>query len=194
MNRRNFIVSSVMGAGAISMFPSSALASTNGISLSRIGKGFDRLLHAVEYVSASHLTGSVANAHQRLMTTLQNEGYTYNAARVIKFNSSCYAVPLHKKPILGFASNELALIVKHNGVSKFYILNEKLAAEFAGLIENFSQNSASHELNLDAASFVFPTRVVQQTQGRETLFVYQNKLNNTITLKQQRKTASVVVS
>ena len=194
MNRRNFIVSSMMGAGALSMFPSSALASTNGISLASIGKGFDRLLHAVEYVSASNLTGSLANTHQRLLKTLHNEGYTYNASRVIKFNNACFAVPLHKKPMLGFASKELALIVKSGSGSKFYILNEKLASEFAGLIENFSQNSASHALDLDAAAFAFPVKVVQQKQGRETIFAYQNKFDNTITLKSARKQSAVVIS
>jgi len=86
------------------------------------------------------------------------------------------------------------LIVKQNGGSKFYILNEKLATEFAGLIENYSENAAGHELDLDAASFVFPVNVVAQKQGKETSFAYQNKFNNTITLKSARKMAAVVVS
>ncbi len=194
MNRRNFIVSSVMGAGALSMFPSSALASNNGISISKIGKGFNRLLSSVEHLSISNLSSGVVNTHQRLMTVLKEEGYLYNATEVVKLNSSCFAIPLHKKPMLGFESKELALIVKNNGASKFYILNEKLANEFAGLIENYSQNAESHELDLDAASFVFPVKVVAQQQGRETTFSYQNKLDNTITLKSARKTSAVVVS
>ena len=194
MNRRNFIVSSVMGAGALSMFPSSALASNNGISLTSIGKGFNRLLSNVEHISISNLSSSVANAHQRLLIALNKDEYAYNATEVIKLNNSCFAVPLHKKPILGFNSKELALIVKENGASKFYILNEKLAAEFSGLIENYSENAANHELDLDAASFVFPVKVVQQKQGKETTFAYQNKFDNTITLKSARKKSEVVVS
>ncbi|WP_420572270.1 hypothetical protein [Kordia sp.] len=194
MNRRNFIVSSVMGAGALSMFPSSALASNNGISLTSIGKGFTRLLSTVEHISISNLSSSVVNAHKRLTTALDKEGYIYNAAEVVKLNSSCFAIPLHKKPILGFDSKELALIVKNNGASKFYILNEKLATEFSELVENFSQNAESHALDLDAASFAFPVKVIAQKQGRETTFAYQNKFNNNITLKSARKMSAVVIS
>jgi hypothetical protein len=194
MNRRNFIVSSVMGAGALSMFPSSALASNNGISISKIGKGFERLLSSVEHLSISNLSSGVVNTHGRLMAVLNEEGYLYNATEVVKLNSSCFAIPLHKKPMLGFESKELALIVKNNGVSKFYILNEKLASEFSGLVEGFSQNAESHELDLDAASFAFPVKVVAQQQGRETTFAYQNKFDNTITLKNTRKKSEVHVS
>ena len=194
MNRRNFIVSSVMGAGALSIFPSSALASNNGIPLTSIGQGFNRLLTTVEHISIANLSSSVANAHERLVKTLDNEGYVYNAKQVVKLNSNCFAIPLQKKPLLGFESKELALIVKQNFGSKFYILNEKLASEFAGLIENYSQNASSNELDLDAASFAFPVKVVAQKQGRETTFTYQNKFNNTITLKSARKIAAAVVS
>lgn len=194
MNRRNFIVSSVMGAGALSIFPSSALASNNGIPLTSIGQGFNRLLTTVEHISIANLSSSVANAHERLVKTLDNEGYVYNAKQVVKLNSNCFAIPLQKKPLLGFESKELALIVKQNFGSKFYILNEKLASEFAELIENYSQNASSNELDLDAASFAFPVKVVAQKQGRETTFTYQNKFNNTITLKSARKIAAAVVS
>jgi hypothetical protein len=194
MDRRNFIVSSVIGAGALSMFPSTTLASNKGISLTSIGKGFNRLLNSIEHISISNLSSNVFNTHGRLVKALDKEGYVYNATEVVKLNSNCYAIPLQKKPMLGFNSKELALIVKQDGGSKFYILNEKLATEFAGLIDNYSENAAGHELDLDAASFVFPTKVVAQKQGRETTFAYQNKFNNTITLKSARKVAEVVVS
>jgi len=194
MNRRNFIVSSVMSAGALSMFPSTALATNKGISLSSLGKGFKRLLSTVEHISISNLSSGVAKTHLRLMTTLNEEGYLYNAAEVVKLNSSCFAIPLQKKPMFGFNSKELALIVQQNGTSKFYILNEKLATEFSELVENYSQNAASHELDLNAASFAFPVKVVKQQQGRETTFVYQNKYKNTITLKSIRKKSAVIVS
>jgi ribosomal protein L22 len=183
-----------MGAGALSIFPSSALASNNGIPLTSIGQGFNRLLTTVEHISIANLSSSVANAHERLVKTLDNEGYVYNAKQVVKLNSNCFAIPLQKKPLLGFESKELALIVKQNFGSKFYILNEKLASEFAELIENYSQNASSNELDLDAASFAFPVKVVAQKQGRETTFTYQNKFNNTITLKSARKIAAAVVS
>jgi hypothetical protein len=194
MNRRNFIVSSVLGAGALSVFPSSALASNNGISLTKIGKGFSRLSSTVDHISVANLSSSVAKAHERLVKTLQSEGYVYNATQVTQLNSNCFAIPLQKKPLLGFESKELALIVKQDFGSKFYILNEKLASEFAGLIENFSQNATDQELDLDAASFAFPVKVVAQKQGRETTFTYQNKFNNTITLKSARKLTAAVVS
>lgn len=194
MNRRNFIVSSVMGAGALSMFPTSALASNNGISLEKIGNGFGRMLSHINHVSISNLSSGVAKTHQRLVTALNESGYTYNATEVVKLSNSCYAVPLHKNPLLGFESKELALIVKNNGTSKFYILNEKLTNEFNGLIETFSQNAESHELNLDAASFAFPVKVVKQQQGRETVFAYQNKFQNTIALKSTRKKSEVHLS
>lgn len=194
MNRRNFIVSGVMGAGALSMFPSTALASNNGIPLTSIGKGFNRLLSTVEHMSISNLPSSVANAHERLLKALSKDEYVYNATEVIKLNNSCFAMPLHKKPILGFNSKELALIVKQNGTSKFYILNEKLATEFSELVENFSKNAESHELDLDAASFAFPVKVIAQKQGRETTFAYQNKFDNMITLKSTRKKSEVAIS
>lgn len=194
MNRRNFIVSSVMGAGALSMFPSTTLASNQSVSLQSIGKGFNRLLHNVTRISISNLSANVANTHGRLVKALDKDGYEYNASEVVKLNSKCLAIPLRKNPMLGFKSKELALIVSQNGGSKFYILNEKLATEFAGLIENYSVNAADHELDLDAASFVFPVKVVAQKQGKETTFAYQNKFNNTITLKSARKMAAVVVS
>lgn len=194
MNRRNFIASSVMGAGALSMFPSTALASNKGISITSIGKGFNRLLSTVEHISTSNLSMNVANTHGRLVKALDKEGYVYNATQVVKLNSSCFAIPLQKKPMLGFESKELALIVKQDGGSKFYILNEKLSSEFAGLIESYSENFEAHELDLDAASFVFPVKVVAQKQGRETTFAYQNEMENTITLKSARKVAAVVVS
>lgn len=194
MDRRNFIVSSVIGAGALSMFPSSALASNQSVSLTSIGKGFNRLLHNVTRISIANVSENVANTHARLVKVLKQEGYEYNASEMIQLNNNSYAIPLHKNPILGFKSKELALIVRQNGGSKFYILNEKLATEFAGLIESYSENAEGHELSLDAASFVFPTKVVAQKQGRETIFTYQNKFNNTITLKSARKMAAVVVS
>lgn len=194
MNRRNFIVSSVIGAGALSMFPSTALASNNGISITSIGKGFDRLLSSVEHISIANLSSGVSNTHQRLIAVLKEEGYVYNATEVVKLNSSCYAIPLQKKPMLGFESKELALIVKNNGASKFYILNEKLANEFSGLVENFSQNAESHELDLDAATFAFPVKAVVQKQGRETTFAYQNKFDNTITLRAARRKSAVHIS
>ena len=194
MNRRNFIVSSVMGAGALSMFPSSALASNNGISLDKVGKGFKLLLNKVAHVSITDLSSSVANTHQRLVSALNDSGYAYNATEVVKLSNSCYAIPLHKKPLLGFESKELALIVKNNGNSKFYILNEKLTNEFSGLIDNFSVCAKSHELDLDAAEFAFPVKVVQQKQGRETVFAYENKFQNTIALKSTRKKSEVHLS
>ena len=194
MNRRNFIVSSVMGAGALSMFPSSALASNNGISISNLGKGFEYLVTAVEHISISNLSSGVAKTHQRLVASLNESGYLYNANEVVKLSNSCYAIPLHKKPMLGFESKELALIVKNNGASKFYILNEKLTKEFSGLIDSFSQNAESHELDLDAASFAFPVKVVKQQQGRETVFTYENKFQNTIALKSTRKKSEVHLS
>ncbi|MEM6721408.1 MAG: hypothetical protein AAF611_18930 [Bacteroidota bacterium] len=194
MNRRNFIVSSVMGAGALSMFPTTTLASNKNVSLTSIGKGFNRLLPHVKHISIANLSTNLANTHGRLVAALDKEGYEYNASEVVKLNRNCFAIPLQKNPMLGFKSKELALIVSQNGGSKFYILNEKLASEFAGLIENYSENAADHELDLDAASFAFPVKVVAQKQGRETTFTYQNKFNNTITLKSARKMAAVVVS
>jgi len=194
MNRRNFIVSSVMGAGALSVFPTSALASNNGVSLTNIGKGFERLLDSVNHVSISNLSSGVAKTHERLVVALNESGYAYNATEVVKLSNSCYAIPLHKTPILGFESKELALIVKNNGASKFYILNEKLTNEFSGLLDNFSLNAESHELDLDAASFAFPVKVVKQQQGRETIFAYENKFQNTIALKSTRKKSEVHLS
>lgn len=193
MNRRNFIVSSVMGASALSMFPGSALASNKGISLTTIGKGFNHLLTHVEHISISNLSGSVLNAHQRLVTALDKQGYLYNATEVVKLNSSCFAIPLHKKPILGFNSNELALIVKNNGASKFYILDEKLANEFSELIDNFTQNIKSHDLDLDAAAFAFPTKVIAQTSGRKRTFVYENKAKTKITLCSNKGKTSTAI-
>ncbi|AXG69996.1 hypothetical protein KORDIASMS9_02225 [Kordia sp. SMS9] len=194
MDRRNFIASSIMGAGALSMFPSTTLASNKSVSLTSIGKGFNRLLSSVTHISISNLSANVANTHGRLISALDKEGYEYNASEVVKLNNNCFAIPLHKNPILGFKSKELALIVKQNGGSKFYILNEKQATEFAGMIESFSQNAASHKLDLDAASFAFPVKVVTHKQGKETIFAYKNKFDNTITLRSARKIAEAVIS
>ena len=166
----------------------------NGIALEKVGKGFELLLNKVAHVSIADLSSNVAKTHQRLVAALNDSGYAYNATEVVKLSNSCYAIPLHKSPLLGFESKELALIVKNNGSSKFYILNEKLTNEFSGLIDNFSVCAKSHELDLDAAEFAFPVKVVQQKQGRETVFAYENKFQNTIALKSTRKKSEVHLS
>lgn len=190
MNRRNFIVSSVMSAGALSMLPSSVLANNESISISSIGKGFDKLLHSIGQVTVSSLPNNVIKTHEKLMNVLDKSEYVYNAAEVVKLSENCYAIPLYKKPLLGFNTKELALIVKENNSSEFYILNEEVANEFSSLIDNFSHNNTVNELNLDTIAFALPNKVVKQTTGKESSFVYKNKLNNTITIKKHKSVAS----
>ncbi|WP_422092066.1 hypothetical protein [Tenacibaculum ovolyticum] len=188
MNRRKFILSSAMGAGALSMFPTSTLGNTNTNTLSSLNKVMSK-----GSISLNDLPSSFAKAHQNLMITLNEEGYICNLNEAIKLNSKCYAIPVQKKSLLGFKSNELALLVEGETTSKHYILEEKLADEFNMLIENYSINMNANGFDYDVAEFAFPVKVEEAKKGKESVFSYKNKLNNTIILKSSRKKSRAII-
>jgi len=194
MNRRNFLASGTLTVGALSLTPTSIFANNNAISIFSIGKGFSRISHQIQHTSVTFLSQSFQETHQRLMQQLDNKGYRYNKTEVVKLNPNCYAIPLNKKPLIGFNSNELAILIEYNGMHKHYILNEKTTMAFNSLIENFSRNSDTHELNLDTLNFISPHKVIEETFGKESTLVYKNIAGNKITLKGSSKKQIAIIS
>ncbi len=189
MNRRKFIASSTMGAGALSMFPMSTFANSAENFNSKFGASFQ-----TSNIALGSLTTEVAETFENMKDFLNESNYSFNASQLMKFSDTCYAVPLEKKSLLGFKSNELALIVKENGSSKFYILNEKITEEFGKLTENFSLGIKESGGNVDVSKFVSPSEVIEEKKGRESVFAYKNALNNTITFKSSRKNTRAIIS
>ncbi|CAM1372392.1 hypothetical protein [Tenacibaculum xiamenense] len=190
MNRRKFIASSTMGAGALSMFPMSAFAnSSEKIFKSKFEDSFNSFNVAIE-----SLSNDAAKTFEDMKGFLKESNYSYNTSKLMKFNDVCYAIPLEKKSLLGFNSNELGLIVNQNGTSKFYILNEKITEEFQNLNEGFSLGIEESGGSIDVAKFIFPQEVIEEKKGRESVFAYKNALNDTITFKSSRKGTRAIIS
>ncbi len=182
MNRRKFLSSGTIGFGAISMIPSSIFANNNPVSVYSIGKGFNRISNQIGHTSVAFLPQNFHEAHIALMQVLLEKGYNYNSTEVVKLSPNCFAIPLSKKPMIGFNTKELALLIEHKGSCKHYILNENTTIAFDSLIENFSKSSDSHELDLDVVAFSTPTEVIKESHGKENKLVYKNTNGNTITL------------
>ncbi|WP_431164750.1 hypothetical protein [Tenacibaculum halocynthiae] len=185
MNRRKFITTSAIGAGALTMLPTSTIASNNVNSLSSLNK--------ITNISLSSLPFNFTKAHEGLIAELNQLGYIYDSNKLVKLSSKCYAISVQKKSLLGFTSDELALLVEENGSSKYYILEEKLAVEFNTLIENYSYNMDANGFSYDLAEFAFPVKIQEVKKGKESVFSYKNKLNNTITLKSNRKKSRAII-
>ncbi|WP_299432675.1 hypothetical protein [uncultured Aquimarina sp.] len=194
MNRRNFLVSGTLTAGALSLTPTSVFANNNTISVSSLGKGFSKISDQIKHLSISFLPDNVIKAHQVLLQKLDEKGYSYDNSEVVKLSDHCYAIPLSKNPLIGFNSKELALLIKHNGNYKHHILNEPTAMAFNSLIENFSKSSEAHELNLDTLNFISPNEVIKESSGKESTFSYKNESGNIITLKGSSKRQVAVIS
>ncbi|NMH89208.1 hypothetical protein [Flavivirga algicola] len=182
MNRRKFLSSGTIGLSAISMIPSSIIANNNPVSVFSIGEGFNRVSSQINHISVAFLPQHFLKAHTALMHILLKKGYSYDNTKVVKLSSNCFAIPLSKKPLIGFNTKELALLIEHKGNCKHYILNENTTIAFNSLVENFSKSSDSHELNLDAIAFSAPAKVIKKSDGKENRFVYKNADGNTVTL------------
>ncbi|SEC86829.1 hypothetical protein SAMN04489761_3818 [Tenacibaculum sp. MAR_2009_124] len=136
----------------------------------------------------------MAETFENIKGFLNKSNYSYNPNQLMKLNDVCYAVPLEKKSLLGFKSTELGLIVNQNGTSNFYILNEKITEEFGELSKNFSLGIKENGGNIDVKKFVFPSEVIEEKKGRESVFAYKNAFNNTITFKSSRKSTRAIIS
>ena len=189
MDRRKFIASSTMGAGALSMFPMSTFAN----SVENFSLKLSTCL-GTSNVSAGSLSNGVVKTFESMKDFLNKSNYSFNNSQLMKFNDTCSAVPLEKKSLLGFKSKELGLIVEKNGTSKFYILNEKITEEFGKLTENFSLGIKENGGDIDVSKFVFPAEVIEEKNGLESVFAYKNALNNTITFKSSSKNTRAIIS
>ncbi len=185
MNRRKFITTSAIGAGALTMLPSSTIANNSTNSLSSLRK--------IKSISLSSLPFNFAKAHEDLIIELNQLGYVYDSNKLVKLTSNCYAISVQKKTLLGFTSDELAILIQENGTSKYYILEEKLVVEFNNLIENYQYNMNINGFSYDLAEFAFPVKIQETKKGKESVFSYKNKLNNTITLKSNRKKSRAII-
>lgn len=185
MNRRKFITTSAIGAGALTMLPTSIIASNNVKSLSSLNK--------ITNISLSSLPFNFKKAHESLMLELNELGYVYDSNKLIKLSSNCYAISVQKKSLLGFTSEELALLVEESGSSKYYILEEKLAIELNSLVENYRYNMDANNFSYDLAEFAFPVKIQEVKKGKESVFSYKNKMNNTITLQSNRKRSRAII-
>lgn len=194
MNRRKFLSSSVIGLGAVSIIPTAIIANNNTISISSIGRGFNRISNQIKLISLAFLPQAVLAARERLIPILAKKEYNYSHSEIVKLSSNCYAIPLLKNSLIGFSSKAIALLIKHNGVFIHYILNEQTALAFSDLVENFSKGSDGHKLNLDTLAFVSPNRVIKESSGRESVFTYQNSSGNVITLKGSSKKQIAIIS
>ncbi len=194
MNRRNFLSSGALTAGALSLTPTSVFANNSTISVFSLGKGFSTISDQIQHLSVTFLPQNLQEARKTLLQKLDEKGYSYSNSEVIKLSDHCYAIPLSKNPLIGFNSKELALLIKHNGIYKHHILNEPTAMAFNSLIENFSASSDSHELNLDTLQFISPNEVIKESSGKQCTFAYKNANGNTITLKASSKKQIAVIS
>ncbi|MDH7445463.1 hypothetical protein [Aquimarina sp. 2201CG14-23] len=194
MNRRNFLTSGTLTAGALSLVPTSIFANNNTISIFSIGKGFNSISDQIQHLSVKFLSKNVLKAHTKLLIKLDEKGYNYSNSDIVQLSNNCYAIPLSKKPLIGFDSKELALLIEQNGVYKHYILNEPTSIAFNSLIENFSRNSEAQSLNLDTLNFISPNEVIGTSFGKENTFTYKNVSGNTITLKGSSKKQVAIIS
>lgn len=194
MNRRHFITSGALCAGALSLVPTTAFSSTSAISIYSIGHGFNALSNLIHHTSVGTLSKKLQEAHKELSRVLDDKGYNYDGSEVVKFSNNCFAVPLSKEPLLGFKSKALALLIEHNGDYKHYILNEKTSKTFSSLVENYTLNSRTNGLNLDAVEFITPIEVLTVSTGRINIFVYKNMSGNTITLRSSNKNQVILVN
>ena len=193
MNRRKFIASGAISAAMLSVFPSFAFTSNEATSISKLGKGFRILSSKVNSVSVLNVSNEVKTTHQNLVSQLDQLGYVYDKSSLTKLNESTYLVPLSKRSLLGTETKEIAFIVNGKSGNNFFILNEKLAYEFNSLIENFHENMMEYEKNICASDFVFPSQVLKQKTGVQNTFVYKNKLNNVITLYNNKAVSRAII-
>ena len=189
MNRRNFLLSSVITTGALALFPAATLANTNIKMLPCLSNQ----LNLTGTYTLSNLPFEFSNACENLMTTLKEEGYLFNVNNVVKLNDTCFAISIQKNSLLGFKSNELALLVNEGNTSKHYILEEEMANEFNALIENYSFNMNAGGFNYDVAEFAFPVKVKEVKKGKERVFSYTNKLDNTIAFISNKKMTKTII-
>lgn len=189
MNRRKFMMSSVMGAGALSLFPYSSLANNQ----SNLSSNLKRGLRNVQNVSSSNLPFEFTEAYKNLTIFLKEEGYTFQIDELIKLNENCYAIPLEKKSLLGFRDNDLGLIVRDKTTSHFYVVEEQVVEEFNKILESYEENMKAHGFKINTSDFVFPVEILSEKKGRESIFSYKNKLNNIITIKSSRKKTRALV-
>ncbi|KAA1247431.1 hypothetical protein [Aquimarina sp. RZ0] len=194
MNRRKFLFSGTIGLGTTSIFPSSIISNDNTISIFSIGKGFTKISGQIHHLPVAFLSKNLAKTHVELVNLLDDKGYTYNNSEVVKLSNSCFIIPLIKKPLIGFYSKELAMLIKHNGIYNYYILKEQTALAFNSLIENFIKSSKSQGLHLDALTFITPNRIIKESYGKENTFTYKNAIGNTITLKGSTKRQIAIIS
>ncbi|MDY8136796.1 hypothetical protein [Aquimarina sp. 2201CG5-10] len=194
MNRRNFLSSSTLGAGALSLAPLSVFSNNNSISLPSIGSGFNEVYEQSTTISITSLSKGFNVIHSKLIHNLQQEGYIFDTKEVVKLSEHCLAIPLQKKPLIGFTTKEIALILNDNEKYQYHILDEKTTKEFNSLIYNYSKNISAHGLELDTIEFVAPVKVLKQSTGRESLFTYQNALNNKITIKSSSKRSATYIN
>lgn len=194
MNRREFIASGAISAAMLSVFPSFALTNSTSTSLSNLGKGFEILSSKAKSVSILNLSSEVKTTYESLTSTLDKLGYIYDKNSINALNKSSYLIPLSKQSFLGAETKEIALIIKGNKGSDFYILNEKLSSEFNLLIKNFHDNMKGHEMEINTSDFAFPVEVVKQKTGVESKFVYKNKFNNVITLHNYKSVSKSIIS
>ncbi|MFD2563999.1 hypothetical protein [Aquimarina rubra] len=193
MNRRNFLASGTLTAGALSLSPTSIFANDNSISLFSIGKGFNRISDQIYLLPVNSLSYHALEAHKLLLQKLDEKGYSYNPAEIVKLSENCYAIPLSKNPLIGFKTKELALLIEHQGTFKHHILNEPTSIAFNSLIENFSKSADALGLNLDTLQFISPNEVIAASFGKENTFTYKNVSGNTITLKGSSKKQIAVI-
>ena len=189
MNRRKFLLSSIMTTGALAVFPTATLASSSVKTLPCL----NNFISLSGSFSLTNLPFGFSKASESLLTTLKEEGYLFNTSSVVKLNNNCFAISVQKNSLLGFKSNELALLVKEGVTSKHYILEEDMASEFNLLVENYSYNINAIGFENNVADFAFPVKVKEVKKGKNTIFSYQNKLDNTIVLKRNKKGARAIV-
>lgn len=183
MNRRKFLLSSIMTTGALALFPTSTIANSNVKALPCLSN----LMNLSQSFSLTNLPLGFSKASESLLTTLKEQGYLFNVNSVVKLNNNCYAISVQKNTLLGFKSNELALLVKEGITSKHYILEEEMASEFNALIDNYSYNMNALGCENNVSDFAFPVKIREDKKGKNSVFRYQNNLDNTIILKKTKK-------
>ena len=196
MNRRNFLSSSALAFGALTIIPSSIIAEeTSNTSLHHFGKGFQSIQSFTSTISIDSVSDIFKESFHELSTTLKTQGYDFNASSLIKFNQKCYALPIVKKSLLNVSTKELAFLIKNQNSYNTYILDHQSTIAFDQFIESFYISLRSHNINfIDLLEVIAPYKVTSYKKGKHTLFAFRNKNGDHITIHNTSKGTKTTIS
>lgn len=182
MKRRKFLGTTALGIGGATLIPTSLFANQPQTSFLSLHQGFNLVSEKIRETSISTLSAKWKTAYLTLSQKLNKDNYQFDSTRLVKLTEYCYALPLIKSSMIGFQSQELALLIKNDKGIEHCILDEKTSKGLDKLAKNFIQSIQSHNLNIEPLEFVTPKKIIKIASGKKSIFKYQNKGGNHIEL------------